>query len=157
MISPELEKALLKKARLEGVQKIGVAAVIINGEKALLLRRKKGDYLEGLLDLPGGGVEANETMEQALRREVFEETALTVKTIGTQIGYFDYFTQSNQKARQHSFEVTTISLDNIQLQEHDQIFWLEKNELDHHNISPNTKKTVLKALQLKENSKKMHL
>ena len=43
---------------------------------AILLSRQWDGY-----DLPGGGIKINETIEQALKREFFEETGLKIKPV----------------------------------------------------------------------------
>jgi 8-oxo-dGTP diphosphatase len=55
-----------------------VGAVVRDAEGRLLLIRRGHDPHAGLWSLPGGRVEAGETLEQAVRREVLEETGLTV-------------------------------------------------------------------------------
>ena len=58
--------------------RVAVKAVIVcNGCFLLLERRQNGE--EGIYDLPGGGVETGESHTQALTREIFEETGLTVQ------------------------------------------------------------------------------
>jgi ADP-ribose pyrophosphatase YjhB (NUDIX family) len=52
--------------------------VVIQGGKVLLVRRGKPP-LEGRWSIPGGTVELGETLEQALVREVEEETGLIVR------------------------------------------------------------------------------
>ncbi|MBX3010921.1 MAG: NUDIX domain-containing protein [Caldilineaceae bacterium] len=59
--------------------RIGCTAIILDeqGEKVLLTRRAdNGDWC-----LPGGGMEAGESVEEACRREVCEETGLTVEVV----------------------------------------------------------------------------
>lgn len=46
--------------------------------RLLVARRRRGSHLEGAWEFPGGKVEAGETPEDALRREVHEETGLAV-------------------------------------------------------------------------------
>ncbi len=53
----------------------GVRAVIVNNVGEILLQRRTDTLLWGL---PGGSVEPDETAFEALKREVAEETALTV-------------------------------------------------------------------------------
>ena len=55
-----------------------VDAVIKKNLKIVLIKRKQEPY-RGQYALPGGFVEYGETVEAALRREVFEETGLVVK------------------------------------------------------------------------------
>lgn len=52
---------------------IVAAAVLIEGGKVLLSRRKAGTHLAGLWEFPGGKVEAGEDPRDALRRELEEE------------------------------------------------------------------------------------
>ncbi|RLC00514.1 MAG: DNA mismatch repair protein MutT [Deltaproteobacteria bacterium] len=53
----------------------GVRAVVVNNVGEILLQRRTDTNLWGL---PGGSVELGETAFEALKREVAEETALTV-------------------------------------------------------------------------------
>ena len=59
---------------------VGVGAVLIHQGKVLLIKRGK-EPLRGRWVVPGGTVEAGETLEQALVREVREETGLTVRPL----------------------------------------------------------------------------
>ncbi len=54
-----------------------VAAVIVVGNEILFTYRAKQPG-KGLLDLPGGFVDPNETLEQALTREITEELSLNI-------------------------------------------------------------------------------
>ena len=66
---------------------VGVGAVLIHEGKVLLIQRAK-EPLRGRWIIPGGTVEVGETLEEALVREVAEETGLTV-TPGHLLGVFD--------------------------------------------------------------------
>jgi mutator protein MutT len=57
---------------------VGVGAVLIHEGRVLLIRRGK-EPLRGRWVVPGGTVELGETLEQALVREVQEETGLVVR------------------------------------------------------------------------------
>lgn len=56
-----------------------VGAVVHDPAGRLLLVRRAHEPHAGLWSLPGGRVEAGETLEQAVRREVAEETGLVVR------------------------------------------------------------------------------
>lgn len=53
--------------------RISVYGVVINGNTVLLVPQWDG------YDIPGGGIELGETTEEALKREIYEETGLEVK------------------------------------------------------------------------------
>lgn len=53
-------------------------AIIINDNDELLVATRAHDPAKGTFDLPGGFVDMNETGEQAVTREVKEETGLDV-------------------------------------------------------------------------------
>ena len=59
---------------------VGVGAVLIHQGKVLLIRRGK-EPLRGRWVVPGGTVEVGETLEEALVREVKEETGLVVRPL----------------------------------------------------------------------------
>ena len=54
--------------------RIGVYAVILHDGRVLLALRDNIDWW----NLPGGGMESGETVDEAVRREVYEETGLEV-------------------------------------------------------------------------------
>eukprot|EP01134_Creolimax_fragrantissima_P004591 CFRG4591T1 len=61
---------------------VGVAVVVQNKKKEVLLTRRP-EFMRtfpGMWVLPGGGVDAKETLEDAAIREVFEETGLRIST-----------------------------------------------------------------------------
>ena len=59
---------------------IGVGAVIIAGDRVLLIKRGQAP-LKGEWSLPGGALELGETLEEGVCREVLEETGLIVEPI----------------------------------------------------------------------------
>lgn len=60
---------------------LAVSAAIVRAGRILLARRARAPA-QGLYTLPGGGVETGETLHQAVRREVREETALEIEIVG---------------------------------------------------------------------------
>jgi 8-oxo-dGTP diphosphatase len=55
------------------------AAIIFNNDCVLLTRRKSGENLEGYWEFPGGKIEGNETPQECLERELFEELGVHSK------------------------------------------------------------------------------
>ena len=68
----------------------GVGAVIVDGSKVVLIRRRF-EPLKGQWSLPGGAVELGETLESSVSREMLEETGLEVE-VGPVIEVFDRIT-----------------------------------------------------------------
>lgn len=66
----KLKKALRKKIETSPVS---AKAVVVSDGKILILRQQNGNW-----DLPGGKVNDNESVTEALIREVWEETRLSV-------------------------------------------------------------------------------
>src|SRR5205814_8031635 len=59
---------------------LAVSAAIIRNGRILIARRAKGAST-GLYTLPGGVVEAGETLHQAIVREIAEETGITIEPV----------------------------------------------------------------------------
>ena len=59
---------------------LAVSAAIIREERILIVRRGRAPA-RGVYTLPGGGVEAGETLVEAAKREVKEETGLDVAPV----------------------------------------------------------------------------
>jgi ADP-ribose pyrophosphatase YjhB (NUDIX family) len=60
---------------------LAVSAAIFRDGKVLLVRRA-GAPARGLWTLPGGRVEVGERLVEAVKREVIEETGLTIDVVG---------------------------------------------------------------------------
>ena len=108
---------------------VAAHALIAKDGKFLVTKRMAtDDYMPGLWDLPGGTVEAGETVEQGLAREVAEESGLTVR-IGAPISV--YTTLAQLPARQNVtivFACDWLSGD-VVLSEHDEFRWVTREEL----------------------------
>lgn len=59
---------------------VGVGAVVWRGERVLLIQRGRPPRL-GQWSLPGGAQHVGETLEEAIRREVREETGLELRSL----------------------------------------------------------------------------
>ena len=59
---------------------VGVGAIIFHRGRILMAQRGK-EPLKGWWSLPGGALETGESLDAAVRREVLEETGLTVEPL----------------------------------------------------------------------------
>jgi 8-oxo-dGTP diphosphatase len=143
---------LVEQAHKDGITHLVVGAYILQDNKILLLRRSENeDFLPGYVELPSGGVDPHETLDQALHREVKEETNLTITSIDRYINFFDYVGGSGKKVRQYNFSVTITDPTHIKLNpdEHDEFYWVEMKleKLNaHFSLSDKTKNILLEAL-----------
>lgn len=106
-----------------------VAAIVINDGKVLCVQRSENKltYLSRKFEFPGGKLEKNETLEQALVREMMEELKMTVSIeklfLTIEHVYPDF------KIIMHSFICKVVNRDLI-LTEHLQALWLDVLEID---------------------------
>ncbi|GIW63911.1 MAG: DNA mismatch repair protein MutT [Patescibacteria group bacterium] len=75
--------------------KVTVCSLIFNKDGQLLLTKRAEEPMKGFLDLPGGFVDQNETLEQALIRELSEELQLSVQEedliyYSSSVGRYEY-------------------------------------------------------------------
>jgi len=108
------------------MQKV-TAAIIERDGKILIAKRKKGDRFEGHWEFPGGKLEPDETPEQCLERELFEEFGIEtkVKNLFLVQPYFSSLIAIELEV----YNVSYISGE-FKLREHDEIRWVSLQELD---------------------------
>src|SRR5690348_13495424 len=80
---------------------IGVGAVIVQGGRALLVRRNT-EPLKGEWSVPGGVLELGETLRDGVRREALEETGLKVEP-GEVLEVFDSIFRDHQGRTQYHY------------------------------------------------------
>lgn len=126
---------------------LAVNAIVTKGEKILLVKRKSEPF-KGFWSLPGGFVEYGETVEEAVKREVKEETGLTVepeKLIGV-------YSEKNRHPGRHVVAIcylTKIKEGNTSadLEENEEVRFFSYNELPK-NLAFDHNKMILDYLEL---------
>jgi 8-oxo-dGTP diphosphatase len=61
---------------------VGVHLILARGQDVLLLRRANTGFADGCWSVPGGSLEAGETLPQAAAREALEEAGITIDPPG---------------------------------------------------------------------------
>ncbi len=109
-----------------------VAAVIRDGSRIFATQRGYGNYKDWW-EFPGGKIEAGETPEQALKREIEEELDTEIK-VGDFIDTIEYdYPEFHLSMDCFWCEIVEGNLD---LKEHEAAKWLAKEELDSVNWLP---------------------
>jgi 8-oxo-dGTP diphosphatase len=125
MIDSALFEQLVAQAAADDVEQLVVGGIVRHDDTVLLLRRPADDFMGGIFELPSGKVEPGEGLDDALIREVKEETGLDVTAIVDYLDYFDYASGSGRKSRQFTFAVDVGATKPVVLQEHDVYQWAQ--------------------------------
>lgn len=103
-----------------------IASVIKQNGKFLIAQRAKQDSLYGKWEFPGGKMEEDETEQECLRRELFEEFG-----IKAEIGNYlcsSFFEHKGNLTEMRAYSVVSYSGE-LQLFDHQQITWVEAEKL----------------------------
>lgn len=114
--------------------KLAVTAAIIEHQGKILCARKAvGKPLAGYWEFPGGKIEANETPEQCLARELTEELGIYCKV---KTHYFTSEYDQGERIIELAAYCCEWKSGQIQLTDHDKIVWLEAAHLKQLNWAP---------------------
>lgn len=120
-----------------------IASIIHRDNKFLLAQRAKKDNLYGKWEFPGGKLEANETYEECLKRELYEEFSV-IATIG------EYFCSSYFEHKGIPYEMLAFFVPSIQgnfiLHKHLALAWVPLDELHMYEV-PDPDKPIIQALK----------
>ena len=138
MVKSNFEEHLIHEAKKDDIVRFVVGAVIKNLNKILVLGRKDDDFFGGIDELPSGEVETGESLIDALKREILEETGLIINDTPVYIGYFDYLSKSGKSTRQFNF---VVSVNNnfvrINPEEHKCYKWIDFSQLEETKLTDN--------------------
>ena len=108
------------------------AAILKRGNLILIARRKAGDKLAGKWEFPGGKIEAGETPEQCLAREIKEE-------FNVDIAVGEHFANSTYHYRDKSVYLMAFWAKwlggDIRISAHDDYKWVPVVELPHYDFA----------------------
>ena len=112
---------------------LAVSAAIIRDGRVLIARRAKGASA-GAFTLPGGVVEAGETLHQAIIREISEETGIAIEPVAL-AGHREFITRDADGRVQRHFVILCFAARWISgegepaLDELSELRWLEPAEI----------------------------
>jgi ADP-ribose pyrophosphatase YjhB (NUDIX family) len=127
---------------------LGVGAIIMEAGCVLLVERGR-EPLKGYWSLPGGAVEAGESLVEAVRREILEETGLEIEPLSV-IEIFERITRDAAGLAEYHYvlidylcRVTGGALkagDDVS-----SVRWVERSCLGQYRITPGTLPVIEKA------------
>lgn len=102
--------------------------------------------MPNIYELPGGALEAHETLIDALKREIIEEISCTIDNIIRYLGHIDFLSSSGLSTRRFNFLVTPKLPFSVTLSEHADFFWIVPTEAHHYEITLQTQKIITSIL-----------
>ena len=103
-----------------------VAAIIIHNNKIFATQRGYGEFKDGW-EFPGGKIEAGETPEEALVREIWEELDTEIE-VGALFDTVEYDYPTFHLSMQCFF--CTVKTGDLVLKEHEAAKWLTRETID---------------------------
>lgn len=132
---------------------MGVGAVIVDGERVVLVKRAH-EPLKGEWSLPGGTVEVGETLHHAVAREVREETGLDVH-VGPLIEVLDRIHRGDDGRVEYHFVLLdyrcTVAAGTLAHgSDATDVSWAPVNDLAQYRLSDVAMRVIARALELGE-------
>ena len=128
---------------------LGVGAIIVYDNRLLLVRRANPP-LQGEWSVPGGLVEAGETIKEAVIREVREETGLDVEPVKL-VEVFERILRDKDACVQYHFVLIdylcrVISGDAMASSDVTDLIWATVDELESYSVAEETRRVIRKAI-----------
>jgi len=122
-------------------------AIIVNSKGEFLLQKKTKNYVHsGKWGFFGGGIENNESAEETIRRELFEE-------LGIKFNNFKLFSKGKYMINEYKYEESVFilrfnkNISEIRLGEGAGFAFFNKDELSSINIFPEARKIIEKYIK----------
>ncbi|MBU1274997.1 MAG: NUDIX hydrolase [Proteobacteria bacterium] len=130
---------------------VGVGGVVLAGDRVLLIKRG-AEPSKGIWSIPGGAVEAGESLAQACAREVAEETGLQVR-VGPMVEVIERILRDPQGRVEYHYVLIDFlcyaqPLDPVAADDADAASWSSLHSLEGFDLTPDTKRVILKAARL---------
>ncbi|MGH2413399.1 MAG: 8-oxo-dGTP diphosphatase MutT [Microcystaceae cyanobacterium] len=122
---------------------IGVAVIWNNLGQILIDRRRPEGFMGGLWEFPGGKLEPGESIEECIRREIFEELAIEIE-VGEHLVTIDHtYTHLRVTLTVHNCRYVAGIPQPIECEE---IRWVSLNELEQYTF-PEANSQIIAALR----------
>jgi ADP-ribose pyrophosphatase YjhB (NUDIX family) len=130
---------------------VGVGAVIVRDGRALIVKRahepRKGEW-----SLPGGLLELGESLQDAIRREVKEETTLDV-VVGPIIETFDRVHRDDKGRIRYHFVIVDFVCwptagEAMPASDAEGVAWVRFSEIDDYAVNAHAKAVIEKGLRV---------
>jgi 8-oxo-dGTP pyrophosphatase MutT (NUDIX family) len=142
-VAAVLGDSLKEEARADGIQRFVVGAVVHSNGRVLVLTRSPDDDFPGIEEVPSGGVEPAESLNDALRRELNEEVGSCPERIDAGfLATFDYDCRSGRRVRQFTVSVAPDEREVRLSGEHAASRWIEGDEIASTSATDETKQVL---------------
>jgi len=130
---------------------VGVGGVVISGGRALIVKRGSPP-LEGQWSIPGGMLEAGETLLLGVRRELLEETGIEVKVLEL-IEVFERINLDGEGKARYHYVVLDYLCEAVRGQARaasdvTDVAWATPEELPRYGLTETSTRVILKAFEI---------
>jgi 8-oxo-dGTP diphosphatase len=131
-------------------QKICVTAFIPDGKKILVLKRSRmEEFLPEYWEMPGGKVEFAESPDEAVAREVKEETNLEIEAVNP----YSLFSYISGDGERHTVDIQYITkliggMSGLRISDaHSEWKWISEEEIEKYKFSESMKAIIKRGFQ----------
>ncbi len=100
-----MHQELISQAKVDGVEEIWIAALIVNQHQILLPEKSPMNQENGIYEFPGDKLQVKENIFRALKRVVAQLTNLEVAGFLGYVGHVDFYSSAKASCRRFTFAV----------------------------------------------------